>query len=366
MPLGWNEIRQRAITFSRAWSSASRERAEAQTFWNEFFDVFGIRRRTVAAFEEPVRNLRGEFEFIDLLWPGKLIAEHKSRGRDLSKASTQAYRYVLDLINTNRSDEAPRYIIVSDFSRFALHDLEHGEEEAQSVEFELGDLHRHIRSFAFVAGYETRRLDPEDDANLKATELLANLHDRLEDVGYTGHDLQRFMVRILFCLFAEDSGIFDPDSFKLFIQNHTRNDGSDLGSQLSFLFRVLDTPEDRRARNLDDDLAAFPYVNGDLYREALDFPVFDAQMREALLTCCRFHWAKISPAVFGSLFQSVMDDKQRRQIGAHYTSERDILKLVRSLFLDGLRADFEGIRHNSSRLAGFQRRLVHCHTMILG
>lgn len=357
MPLSWNEIRQRAITFSKNWSDASRERAESQTFWNEFFDVFGIRRRTVASFEEPVRNLRGDHEFIDLFWPGKLIAEHKSRGRDLDKASTQANGYCLDLLNANRREEMPRYILVSDFARFALHDLEAEKPEEQTIDFPLSQLHKHIRRFAFVAGYETRHIDPEDPANLEATKLLANVHDRLEEVGYTGHDLQRFMVRILFCLFADDTGIFEPDSFKLWLQNHTGEDGSDLGTQLSFLFRILDTPGDKRPSNLDEDIAAFPYVNGELYREKLDFPVFDSAMRTALIACASFHWEKISPAVFGSLFQSVMDDKERRQIGAHYTSERDILKLIRSLFLDDLRAEFESIQGNQKKLEEFHRKL---------
>ena len=357
MPLSWNEIRQRAITFSKNWSDASRERAESQTFWNEFFDVFGIRRRTVASFEEPVRNLRGDHEFIDLFWPGKLIAEHKSRGRDLDKASTQANGYCLDLLNSKRREEMPRYILVSDFARFALHDLEAEKPEEQTIDFPLSQLHKHIRRFAFIAGYETRHIDPEDPANLEATKLLANVHDRLEEVGYTGHDLQRFMVRILFCLFADDTGIFEPDSFKLWLQNHTREDGSDLGTQLSFLFRILDTPGDKRPSNLDEDIAAFPYVNGELYREKLDFPVFDSAMRIALIACASFHWEKISPAVFGSLFQSVMDDKERRQIGAHYTSERDILKLIRSLFLDDLRAEFESIKGNPKKLEEFHRKL---------
>src|SRR5437899_2642078 len=119
MPLSWNEIRNRAITFSRNWSDASRERAEAQTFWNEFFDVFGIRRRTVASFEEPVRNLTGATDFIDLFWPGKLIVEHKTRGRDLGKAHTQAVGYIHNLQNEGRAEDEPRYILVSDFARFA-------------------------------------------------------------------------------------------------------------------------------------------------------------------------------------------------------------------------------------------------------
>ncbi len=357
LPLSWNEIRNRAITFAREWSEAARERAEAQTFWNEFFSVFGIRRRTVAAFEEPVQNLSGATDFIDLLWPGKLIAEHKSRGGNLAKAHTQAVGYIQGLHNEGREREAPRYIIVSDFARIALHDLEHEAGQPESIEFTLRELPDRIRHFAFVAGYETRRLDPEDPANEEATELLATLHDHLEEGGYEGHELERFMVRILFCLFAEDTGIFEPEVFTNFIKHRTRDDGSDTGAQLSRLFEVLNSPQDRRQRNLDEDLAALPYVNGDLFAERLNFADFNADMRNALLACCRFRWEKISPAVFGSLFQSIKDDRERRQIGAHYTSERDILKLVRSLFLDGFRSELDGIRNDRRSLERFLRRL---------
>ncbi|MFA9479221.1 DNA methyltransferase [Phycisphaerales bacterium AB-hyl4] len=357
MPLSWNEIRQRAITFARDWSDASRERSDAQTFWNEFFEVFGIRRRTVATFEEPVRNLGGATDFIDLFWKGRLIAEHKSRGRDLGKAHTQANDYIQSLAREGRHDEIPRYILVSDFARFALHDLEESDPAKATIEFTLDQLPRRIRAFAFIAGYETRRLDAEDPANLKATALLANLHDRLEDGGYTGHDLQRFMVRILFCLFAEDTGIFEPDAFTNFLRDNTRPDGSDLGPQLAWFFAVLNTDYDQRQRNLPEDLANLPYVNGELFAEQLRFALFDAPMREALLNATNFHWEKISPAVFGSLFQSIMEDRARRQIGAHYTSERDILKLIRSLFLDDLRAEFEKVRHDKNALARFNRKL---------
>lgn len=357
MPLSWNEIRQRSITFARDWAEAARERAEAQTFWNEFFYVFGVSRRTVASFEEPVRNLAGAYDFMDLFWRGKLIAEHKSRGGNLSTAQTQAIGYIQNLHTEGRAEEAPRYIIVSDFARIALHDLEASDEAQQTIEFPLDALPQHIRHFAFIAGYETRRLEAEDPANFRATELLANLHDRLEEGGYNGHDLQRFMVRILFCLFAEDTGIFEPDAFRQFVVHRTREDGSDTGAQLSRLFDVLNTPGERRQANLDEDLAALPWVNGELFAERLRFPDFNSAMRRALLQCCNFRWDRISPAVFGSLFQNIMDDRERRQIGAHYTSERDILKLIRSLFLDELRAEVESIRRDRRALEQFQRRL---------
>ena len=226
---------------------------------------------------------------------------------------------------------------------------------APSIEFPLADLHAHIRRFAFIAGYEPQRIKPEDPANLKAATLLANLHDRLHDVGYAGHDLQRFMVRILFCLFAEDTGIFDPLGFENFIRNQTNDDGRDVGPQLESLFETLNTPNDDRPSNLDDELKAFPYVNGRLYAERLRLARFDGPMRQALLECCGFKWETISPVIFGSIFQGIMDDRARRQIGAHYTSERDILKLVKSLLLDKLAARL----HRCARPADYDAFLRH-------
>lgn len=352
-PLSWNEIRRRAIAFARAWNEERRERAEAQTFWNEFFEVFGVRRRAVASFEEPVRSIRGTHGYIDLFWPGTLIAEHKSRGEPLDKAHTQALGYMRSLIDGGRRHEAPRYIVVSDFETIALHDLEPdagGDSDTDgvgggSVTIPLAELHEHVGLFAFIAGYADRRREPEDDVNIRAAEMLADLHDVMEAGGYPSHDLERFMVRVLFCLFAEDTGLFgQPDAFNAAITDRTREDGSDLGPFLAHFFEILNTPPERRQAALDDTLADLPYVNGDLFADALPTAGFSREMRQHLLRCCRFNWGRISPAIFGSLFQSIMQPRQRRQIGAHYTSERDILKLLDSLFLDDLRAKFEQAR----------------------
>jgi hypothetical protein len=347
MPISWNEIRQNAIKFSREWAGATRERAEKQTFWNEFFEVFGIKRRLVATFEEPVKQISGNYGYIDLFWQGRLLVEHKSAGQDLGKAESQAFDYVRKLVDEGRLDEIPRYIIVSDFARIALHDLEPEEQRGLPLfdqrrgtthEFPLADFYHHIHQFAFIAGYKQHAFQEQDPINIEAVQIMGDLHDALEAGGYTGHDLQRFLVRVLFCLFAQNTSIFEPESFRLFIENRTAPDGSDLGEKLARLFEVLNTPPGNRQKNLDETLADFPYVNGDLFNEHLGFADFNRDMRNALLGCTRKDWSRISPAIFGSLFQSIMDDKKRRQIGAHYTSERDILKVVRSLFLDELRA----------------------------
>ena len=354
--LSWNEIRHRAIAFSRDWKGTTSEKSERQTFWNEFFEVFGIKRRAVSSFEEPVKKLSGSWGYIDLFWPGRVLVEHKSAGQDLDKAHAQGMDYVRGLIDSGRAKEAPRWLIVSDFKRIALHDLEPEQDPdlplfkrlPASIEFPLQDLHKHIRRFAFIPGYKQHKLDPEDPANIEAAELMARLHDALHAGGFAGHDLRVLLVRVLFCLFADDTGIFNQQDFKLFLTNRTAADGSDTGPKLARLFEVLNTPEDQRQANLDEDLAAFPYVNGALFAERIAFADFNTDMRQQLLDACGFEWARISPAVFGSLFQGVMDPVERRQIGGHYTSEKDILKLIRPLFLDAFRAEFAAAKSDRS------------------
>ena len=197
----------------------------------------------------------------------------------------------------------------------------------------------------------------DDPINIKAVQILGDLHDALEAGGYTGHALERFLVRVLFCLFAEDTGIFERHAFTYFLENRTAADGSDLGIHLARMFEVLNSPREHRQSNLDELLADLPYVNGELFAEHLGFAEFNRDMRNALLGCTRFDWSRISPAVFGSLFQAVMEPKERRQIGGHYTSERDILRVIRSLFLDDLRAEFRRVRRNKTELKRFHKRL---------
>ena len=372
--LSWSEVRDRAIRFSRNWSDATSERADKQTFYNEFFDVFGIRRASVAAFEANVRNLQGNINAIDLLWRGKLIVEHKSRGEDLSQAETQAFGYIEDLTREGRTDEVPRFVLVSDFANFVLYDLEPEEQlnlplfagrPIFRVEFPLADLPRHIRSFAFMLGQTRVRFEAEDEANEKAYKRMCELHDALKAGGLSGHDLERMLVRILFCLFAEDTLIFQPEAFTQFVRTQTRADGADLGARLNELFDWLNKPAADQQMEDTHPFYGFRYVNGGLFNERLDYPRFNSAMRDALLFCCEFMWAKISPAVFGSLFQGVMDDRARRQQGAHYTSERDIMKVLRSLFLDDLWAEWERLKadRSSRRRAGMEAFHQHLRSL---
>ena len=355
MRLSWNEVRARAAAFAEDWKDAAYEKGETQSFYNDFFKIFGVRRSSVARYEQHVTKLDDSSGFIDLYWPGVLIVEQKSAGRDLTKAYEQAGGY----FDALPEHERPRYILVSDFQTFELHDLD----ERQVVLFALADLPGHVEAFGFILGVQRRAFRDQDPANIKAAELVGRLHDALDAVGYRGHDLERFLVRIVFCLFADDTGIFEPrDIFLDFIETRTSEDGADLGAKLAQLFQVLDTPEADRLTSLDEDLARFPYVNGALFDGPLRIPAFNAAMRAALLDACRFDWSNISPAIFGALFQSVMEPAERRAKGAHYTTEKNILKVIEPLFMDDLRAEFTRLkaRKDSRRrpaLLAFQEKL---------
>jgi len=337
MRLSWNEIRARAAAFAREWAEETYEKGETQSFYNEFFQIFGVRRRTVARYEEHVRRLDDTSGFIDLFWPGVLLVEQKSAGRDLTAARKQAGAYFDALPERDR----PRYQLLCDFQTFELLDRS----EREETRFALADLPQHVEEFGFILGVQRRTFRDQDPVNIEASELIARLHDALKASGYEGHDLQRFLVRTVFCLFADDTGIFEPrDLFLQFIEERTSADGADLGPWLARVFQVLNTPLEGRQKALDEDLSRFPHVNGDLFADPVLIPDFDASMREALLEAGRFDWTAISPAIFGALFQSVMEPAERRAAGAHYTTEKNILKVIEPLFLDALRAEFDHLK----------------------
>jgi hypothetical protein len=348
--LSWNQIRINAANFAREWQNAHYERGETQSFYNEFFEVFGLKRRRVASFEEPVKKLGNKRGFIDLFWKGVLLVEQKSAGRSLAVAKEQALDYFPGL----KEFELPRYILLCDFQNFELHDLDEG----TTVFFSLAEFPNHIEAFGFILGIQQRTFRDQDPVNIAASELMGRLHDALKSSGYQGRDLERLLVRLLFCLFADDTGIFEPRGiFTSLITERTREDGSDLGLWLTQLFEVLNEPENARQAYLDEDLRAFPYIDGDLFAERLRVPAFTSQMRQRLLEACEFNWDAISPAIFGALFQSVMDSQERRAQGAHYTTERNILKVIEPLFLDDLRTEFKRLaaRRDTGRRAALEK-----------
>ena len=352
MLLSLNEIRSRALAFAKEWQGTTSERAEAQSFWNEFFNVFGINRRRVAAFEHSASRFSGsKHGRIDVFWPGVMLAEHKSHGADLDAAFEQAIDYFGGL----KDSELPRYVLVSDFARFRLHDLE---DASAMAEFALADLHKEIGRFGFISGYQTRCYKEEDPVNIQAAERMGKLYDALKAAGYDGHALEVLLVRLLFCLFADDTGIFPRHAFHELIEQRTRENGSDLGMWLTRVFQLLNTPGDRRQRTEDEQLLQLPYVNGKLFEEMLPLAAFDSAMRGLLLDASLLDWNRISPAIFGSMFQSVMDARARRNLGAHYTSEKNILKLIGPLFLDELKAELERAGNDNKRLDTLHRKIA--------
>lgn len=304
MKIAQSEIRNNAIRFAKEWQDASSERAEAQSFWTELFGVFGIHRRSVASFEEKVKNLDGAYNRIDVFYAGVMLGEHKSKGQDLTKAQSQAFDYIQDLTRNGRESEVPQYIVLSDFERIVVFDLDSDDPSTPAADFLTEKLHENTKHLAFLTGQISRPIDPEDPINIEAVEVLGQLHDALEAGGYTGHALERFLVRILFMLFADDTGIFDPDWFKTIVAE-SRSDGFGLGALLNQIFEILDTHKDKRP-SLPEELADLPFVNGKLFDEHLPAVNFNQATRAALLKACEFNWSRISPAVFGSLFQSIM------------------------------------------------------------
>ena len=354
--LSQNEISARAAKFAGDWKDTEREEAEAQSFLIDFFHVLGVSRKRVAIFEHKVKCADGGSGYIDLFWKGHILIEMKSRGKDLTKAYEQAKRYAESLAH----HEFPKAILVCDFENWHFYDLS---KDGQLTTFSLSELPQYIHLFHYLAGYEQREYQEEDPVNVQAAELLGKLHDSLKAIGYIGHPLEVYLVRLLFCLFADDTGIFRKDTFRTFIMDCTFEDGRDLAARLAELFQVLNTPEKMRLCTRDAIIKEFPYVNGGLFAEFLPMPAFDTEMRQVLLDCCALDWSRISPAIFGSMFQSVMNAEERRALGAHYTSERNILKLINPLFMDGLREEFESIQHDksnrkASRLQAFHKKLT--------
>ncbi|MCB0781719.1 MAG: class I SAM-dependent DNA methyltransferase, partial [Flavobacteriales bacterium] len=279
-----------------------------------------------------------------------LLIEHKSRGKDLDKALQQA----VDYLHGVKDSELPRFVLVSDFARLRLRNME----ERTEHEILLEELPDRTELFDFIAGYEQRPVREQDPVNIKAAELMGQLHDELRANGYEGHELKLYLVRLLFCLFADDTGIFEPNSMYDLVDLHTREDGTDLGNTIAQLFQVLNTPPEKRQKNLSEAYKGFSYVNGKLFAEHLPIAAWDSGMRVTLLECCSLDWAKVSPAIFGSMFQGVMDPKQRRDLGAHYTSEENILKLIRPLFLDELWEEYNKVKGNRRQLERFHHKLA--------
>ena len=352
-PLSRNEMRARAVTFAARWKDETSERGQSQTFWTEFLDIYGVDRKRVAAFEQLAkRSSTGNYGFIDLYWPGVLIAEQKSAGKDLAEAEKQALDYLTDI----KQSDFPGLVITSDFAHIRILDLE--AKNPQPVEIKTADLGKEYERFLFIAGYAKQTFEQEIEANVEASELMGELYDAAEAAGYKDHEANVLLTRLLFLMFGDDTAMWARGLFYSFVHDRTSDDASDLGAQLAMLFQVLNTPEAERPKNLDQTLVDFPYVNGGLFSENLRIAAFTPDMRHALIKAMRFGWAAISPAVFGSLFQSVKSKELRRELGEHYTPEKTIMKVIAPLFLDDLKERLTGAKGSPQKLRNLRNELA--------
>jgi hypothetical protein len=345
-------MRARAVTFAARWKDETSERGQSQSFWTEFLDIYGVDRKRVAAFEQLAkRTSTGNYGFIDLYWPGVLIAEQKSAGKDLEEAEQQALDYLTEI----KQSDFPGLVITSDFARIRILDLE--AKDPKPVEIKTADLGKEYERFLFIAGYAKQIFEQEIEANVEASELMGQLYDAAEAAGYKDHEANVLLTRLLFLMFGDDTAMWARGLFYSFVHDRTSDDASDLGAQLAMLFQVLNTPEAERPKNLDQSLADFPYVNGGLFSENLRIAAFTSEMRHALIKAMRFGWASISPAVFGSLFQSVKSKELRRELGEHYTPEKTIMKVIGPLFLDELKERLVAAKGSPQKLRNLRKEL---------
>lgn len=349
--LTWTEIETRAYAFQKRWKdTAGDERQDGQTFEKDLMEVFGVDWHE-GFHEHPITTPDGVINYIDYYLPGKILIEMKSRGKSLDVAFSQAMQYVHAL----KPEEQPVLVLVSDFDTLRVYNTL---KQHHYKPFRVATLKPHIRIFSLVAGYGADSdVRTEIEVNTDASYKMAKLHDALKENGYAGHELEVYLVRLLFCLFADDTGIFEKSTFFKYLQA-SNPDGSDLSGRLSLLFSILDTPDEKRMKNLPDELKRFRYINGNLFSEPLTPPYFSVKMRATLLECCDFDWTQISPAIFGAMFQGVMNPQERRELGAHYTSEENILKVIRPLFLDELQDEFERSKNTTAELQAFHHKLA--------
>ncbi|KAF5040752.1 hypothetical protein DSECCO2_530150 [anaerobic digester metagenome] len=353
--LTWSEIESRAVAFQKRWKKHNGdEKQSGQTFEKDFMNVFGIEWRD-GLHEHPVYLKDGTTGYIDYFIPGKILIEMKSKGQSLAKAYTQAMSYVHAL----KPEEIPVLVMCCDFDKIEVYNLK---KDHPYKPFKVSQLKQHVRIFGILAGYGlTDEEKTEIEVNTDASYKMAKLHDALKEKGYEGHSLELYLVRLLFCLFAEDTGVFEKEAFEKYIEGSSP-DGSDLSMRLMTLFSILDTPMDKRPKGLPDDLMRFRYINGSIFKDPLPLASFDSKMRGLLLECSKdFNWSKISPAIFGAMFQGVMDQGERRSLGAHYTSRENIMKVIQPLFLDELYDEFERNKTTRKELLAFQNKLASLH-----
>lgn len=349
------------------------EKSFAQSFWSDLLGCFDINTARLDLFErDALRATTGRTGYIDIFQSGVFIGEAKSLGADLDAAHRQALDYLAG--GSIGDHEFPKYVIVTDFARLRIDRLG---AHPWTVEFGIGETSHHIDELLFLTGHEVISRDEEEDASIQAARLMAGLYAAMvgddadeavaddapaeaEDEDAAVRHASMFLTRILFLLYGDDAGLWEADLFYRWVDQTTT--AGTLGGQLVALFQVLNTPPAKRPSSLPDLMGRFPYVNGALFADVMPADFFTHEMREALLASCRFRWTRISPAIFGSMFQLVKSKDARRTAGEHYTSSENILKTIGPLFLDEYRTRADRLIKNKSttpgQLAAFQDELA--------
>lgn len=362
--------------FVNKWTGRGNEKQETQQFWNGLiFNVLAAPPDTEIRYEKPVK-INGQTKFIDGYLPAtKVLIEQKSLGIDLMKAETQSDGAKLTPYEQGRRyggylpyDEQPRWIIDSNFEEIRVHDMKKPGEAPEVIY--LKDLAKDYTRLKFMVDRKDERIQKELALSLKAGELVGKIHDRfLEQYNdpmakKTQNSLNILCTRLVFCLYAEDAGLFgNKDTFTEYIGQYAPGD---IRQALLNLFKVLDTPEDERADlYLSDELEAFPYCNGGLFaNENIVIPKITQEIKDTLLDASNFNWSEISPTIFGAVFESTLNNETRRSGGMHYTSIENIHKVIDPLFLDNLKSELAEIketkvpRTRESKLRAYQDKLA--------
>lgn len=342
-----------AQKFVDKWKTATSEKSDGQSFWRDFFievcELTNLKDEGIE-FERPViSSKKGNTNFIDVFWKDTLLVEQKSLGKNLDEAEIQARGYLVSLPPALR----PPVLVVSDFSKIRI--IEYLLD--QSIEFPLEDLPKNLQRFEAIINKRIKNVATvEIEADQKASRLMANLYKELEKNGYEGHEASVFMVRILFCLFADDTRMWRSGLFSQFLKD-TSPDGKDTGARIQSLFELLNTEIEKRPKVPDKLLTEFPYVNGGLFSERLSTFFFTPEMRKALLDSCAYDWSSINPTIFGALFQDIKSKEERRALGEHYTTEQAIDKALYPLFLDELNEKVIEAWDNPAKLKSIKRSL---------
>lgn len=358
----WSAIRQQLRDFVNVYRDANYERGQAQPYWNALLRCFDVGEPVLKKAFEHRLKLGKKNNYVDAFIPGKLIVEHKGSHVDLGSAVEQLQGYYGLL----PPSEQPRYAVLCNFQRLRLYDFSN---LARAVvhECDIDDLPEKAELFKFLLPAEDSvGFLEQPGVDIKAARAVADLHGALTADGYGGRDLEVLLTRLIFCFFGDDTGIFGENTQVHRLLLNSAEDGGDLGSTLSKLFEVLDTPVEKRSTKLPAKFADFAYVNGRLFSESCRLPDFDAAQRAVILQCSSLNWGSISPAIFGSMFQAVLETGRgdakkfaaaRRELGAHYTSERNILRALGPLFLDELKAELEAAKRNKDKLQALHKRL---------